>query len=187
MNAHDSSGRRVFIKGNRQVEIVERNIRSFWEKVEKSDGCWTWKAWKDKAGYGKIQVGKTYFLAHRFSFMLHGGTFPEGKTDVLHSCDNPSCVNPAHLRAGNDEDNSLDKILRGRIASGSRSGARTHPEKWKRGEDHRCSKLDERKVREIRKRRALGLGSLNEMAKEFGVSNATIDHAARGLTWKHIT
>lgn len=67
----------------------------FWPKVEKTDGCWNWRASTFRNGYGQFHnPGST--LAHRFSHELHRGPIPEGLV-IDHLCRNRRCVNPKHL------------------------------------------------------------------------------------------
>jgi len=76
-----------------------------------TSGCWVWGgATTQRGGYGLY--GKT--RAHRFSLTLYEGNSPEGKPYALHSCDNPPCVNPGHLRWGSAQDNTDDMFERGR-------------------------------------------------------------------------
>lgn len=88
--------------------------------------CWPWLGSKDRNGYGQIgrggKRGKTEF-AHRISYELHYGENP-GESRVLHSCDNPSCVNPNHLRLGTQKDNVADMEERSRAKhpDGERNG-----------------------------------------------------------------
>src|SRR3990172_4237019 len=98
------------------------SINSFWAKVNKSDGCWTWTASKRKFGYGafvwadsegRIIQGR----AHRFSYELHHGPIPLGIC-VLHKCDNPACVRPSHLFLGTRADNNFDMLSKGRHVCG---------------------------------------------------------------------
>lgn len=82
----------------------------FWAKVAVSDGCWEWCGHRDKDGYGTLRVGGTQVRAHRFSYELH-----HGHTDLLvrHTCNNPPCVNPAHLLPGTHLENMADRKAAG--------------------------------------------------------------------------
>jgi hypothetical protein len=85
-------------------------MKRFWDKVDKNgpNGCWNWIGFKHKYGYGYFTVGSSKdgtrrkARAHRF---VMGE--PKGKV-VMHTCDNTSCVNPAHLRIGTQTDNMRD-------------------------------------------------------------------------------
>ena len=92
-------------------------IEMFWEKVEKPDDltkCWIWKGAKN-GGYGTFGFKGLFGerRSHRIAYILMHGCIPEGKV-IAHSCDNPSCVNPLHLRACSILENNEDKVLRGR-------------------------------------------------------------------------
>jgi len=75
--------------------------------------CWKWTGYVDRMGYGQIYVLGRLYYAHRFSFWLHVADPPVG-VPILHSCDTPSCVNPAHLRIGNRRENQRDMADRWR-------------------------------------------------------------------------
>jgi len=95
-------------------ELTNKQLSRFWDKVDKKgpEDCWTWTACKNTHGYGGFRVNDRREVAHRVSYRIHHGD-PEG-TNVLHSCDNPQCVNPNHLRAGTKKDNACDMARRGR-------------------------------------------------------------------------
>lgn len=93
--------------------IAER----FWAKVQKTDGCWLWTA-SNTGGrkgyeYGTFRVNGRNVKAHRMAYELHHGVTLQPAECVLHSCDNPPCVNPAHLRIGTRKDNRADFDERG--------------------------------------------------------------------------
>lgn len=187
----------------RKPEIHRMRGRSlvdrFWAKVDRrGEGeCWPWKAFRDGDGYGKIQSERKALGAHRVSWQIHHGSIPVGLS-VLHRCDNPPCVNPAHLFLGTTADNSADCVAKGRQACGLQngahthperrprgdsSGARLHPERFKRGESHYRSKVTAEQVRSIREQWASGVTGM-ELSRRFGIARTTIGHIVAGRSWK---
>lgn len=104
-------------RGHKPMPLAER----FWPKVHKRDGCWLWTASTDSNGYGQSFIGRLdgrvrLEHAHRVAWRLTFGDIPDG-LNVLHRCDVPRCVNPAHLFLGTDRDNIQDAIGKGRWIS----------------------------------------------------------------------
>jgi hypothetical protein len=102
-----------------RVPLSER----FWQKVARGDDheCWLWQASADRHGYGQIIAGAYHtgsqprpLKAHRVAWELTYGPIPDGLW-VLHRCDNPPCVNPAHLFLGTQTDNMRDAATKERI------------------------------------------------------------------------
>lgn len=86
----------------------------FWSKVLKTDTCWLWQRRVNNRGYGcfawiypdKARRSQDIY-AHRAAWILTHGSIPPGR-NVLHRCDTPACVNPAHLFIGSQSDNMRD-------------------------------------------------------------------------------
>ena len=106
---------------------------------------------------------------------------------VCHHCDNPPCVNPAHLFLGTDADNSADKVRKGRqdTARGDRNGSRLYPERLERGSRRWCAKLTEAQIPTIRALHAAGM-SCYAIAKVYAVSDRAISFVVQRQRWKHV-
>jgi hypothetical protein len=88
--------------------------RRFWKKVRAAEsGCWEWTGSQDRKGYGWYSHSGQARRAHRVAHEVLVGPVGDG-LQVLHSCDNPPCINPAHLRAGTPAQNSAEMVERGR-------------------------------------------------------------------------
>lgn len=104
----------------------ERLPERFWRKVEiRETGCWEWTGYTAKTGYGQIRVAGKAVGPHTLTCAAEHGPKPEGKRLAMHSCDNPPCVNPEHLKWGSDADNQADMAAknRGRKATVTHCGA----------------------------------------------------------------
>lgn len=92
----------------------------FWQKVNKSAGCWEWSAGKSREGYGDFWLNGTMVRAHRVSYEWANGPIPVG-LQIDHMCLNEGCVNPDHLRLAT---NALNGQNRRGASSNSTSGIR---------------------------------------------------------------
>lgn len=126
----------------------------FWPKVDRrdEDECWLWNAGLDHAGYGTFMVhtpwGYRPMHAHRMAYLLKHRAVASNKW-ILHSCDEPRCCNPAHLRAGTPLDDANDRRARS-------------------GRFQRTAPLTDRDVREIRRRAETE--TQTALADEFGIA-----------------
>lgn len=152
-----------------EQSVIER----FWKYVDRDSdprGCWLWTGAKFHFGHGAFRgEGSAMIRAHRFSWLLHRGQIPDGLC-VLHTCDNPSCVNPLHLFLGTKTLNSIDCTAKRRQA---------------RGEANANAKFSAETVREIRRLRKAGVMT-KELAQGYSVNRSTIQRIVRKATWKQV-
>jgi hypothetical protein len=93
----------------------------FFQKVcEDGSGCHLWTGARNIWGYGRHKINGKTCAAHRTAWELVNGSVPVGLL-VLHHCDNPRCVNPAHLYVGTQADNMRDMMARGRRPKSERA------------------------------------------------------------------
>lgn len=141
--------------------------------VEIGSGCWEWNGYRGPKGYGKFGLTpSSTVLAHRFAWEQEHGPIPEGMC-VLHRCDNPPCVNPAHLFLGTLGDNNNDMRAKGR---GTDPPRRT-------GEQSPSARLTASQVAEIRGRFHPRVVTQKMLASEFDVSVHTVAAIVQGRLW----
>lgn len=135
----------------------------FWEKVNKSEGCWVWTG-ASRHGYGDFWYQGRHWVANQVSWMWEQGPIPNG-LHVLHHCDTPLCVRPSHLFVGSHSDNMADMARKGRTG--------------------KTAKLTPSDVRLIRAEAAGGT-SQRALARRLGVNQGAIRKVLTGRTWVHV-
>lgn len=147
---------------------------------EPNTGCHLWIGAVNSHGYGKIVVDGGVRASHRISYELSHGPIPTDM-EVCHRCDNPCCVNPAHLFLGTHADNMGDCVNKGRFARPPQPSTECRA----RGERQGSAKLTASQVGQI-----LDLLDAGErqvvIAARFGVGQAEISRIKRGTKWAHI-
>lgn len=154
--------------GTQKEIICVTAFPRFWEKVKlMASGCWEWngaKGGRDKRPTLKMKNHTVY--AHRVSWELNVGPIPYGM-QVLHTCDNPSCVNPKHLFLGSQLDNIADMVCKNR---------------HQRGEEKPRAKLTNAQALKIRS----SVGTLHSIAVIYGISKETVRKIKIRKRWKHV-
>lgn len=163
---------------NKIPQLPSKRIGKLWKKVQMMpSGCWEWHGSNDR-GYGRIFYQGITYTVTRVVYYLYYAIDPE-EFAVCHKCDNPPCVNPLHLFLGTNSENILDMHRKGRHRP-------TGPRNPVKGESHTGAKLKDAQVRDIRSKYATGQYSLNQLAREYGVSKRLILVIKQGKAWKHL-
>jgi hypothetical protein len=132
-------------------------------------GCVEWTGYKNQCGYGRLRHGKGLVYAHRLAWEIANGPILNEDLRVLHRCDNPACIHPAHLFLGTQADNMADMVFKGR---------QNRP----MGERNGYSKLTENIVKRIR----ADSRTLKEIAGEYGVTYNAVSKVKLRKTWSHV-
>lgn len=130
----------------------------------RSEECFEWKFSRTPRGYGKVIVDGCLHYAHRYALFMSSGRHGEV---AAHSCDNPSCINPRHLRWTDVAGNLSDMADRKRSCLGKKN---------------HMTKISEEVVREIRDERKNG-ESQRSISKRHGVSRSQVGRIISGECW----
>lgn len=156
---------------------METPEQRFWRSTYKTLNCWFWIGARERIHgedwYGHFQIAGKTVKTHRFSWSLHYGPIPPGVC-VLHSCDNPQCVNPKHLFLGTRKQNSSDCISRGRHSSN------IFP-----GEKNGRAVLTEQDVHRIRYLYSNGW-SPSRIANILCAPIRAVQNVSSGKRWRHL-
>lgn len=156
----------VHNKGIYRAHANLQDILAHTKRNEKTN-CLEWQLSKDE-GYAKWRVNQKKITVSRLVCELIYGK-PEDGWLALHSCDNPPCLNPDHLRWGTMADNNQDKIDRARL----------------KGERHPRAKYTNAQILEVKKMIASGASTI-EVCEQFGMSKETYFGIKSGRDWQNV-
>ena len=146
--------------------------RSSWQ----SNGCCTIPTSVTKAGlkeYPVVTFNGRSFKTHRVIAELFFRDLKPGEL-IMHSCDNPQCINPAHLTIGTPESNTKDCVLKKRHKPADNTGSKNG-----------MSILNESKVKDIRLLASQGVDN-TRLSLQFGVAEHTVYQVVKRMSWKHV-
>ena len=155
-----------------EVEIASELERR--TTPEPNSGCWLWTGTLNSKGYGVMGAaifGLKKELATRLMWRTHYGD--PGPMHVLHRCDNPACVNPAHLWLGTHLQNMQDKARKGRAPRFC-------------GENSFNSRLTDGQVLEMRRLFDSGEARQIDIAKRFNLTRGQVSLIVRRVRWSHL-
>lgn len=155
-----------------KARSIEKTFEDFWARVDRSGDCWSWRGGHNNHGYGQFCIDNKKVLAHRTAYAYFYG-MPTAGMDLCHRCDNPGCVNPAHLFVGTRRDNMRDASTKGRM---KRPGAN-------KGEKNPRAKVAVSDVPLIRASRAAG-ETLRVIGIRYGISKSQVHSIASGKAWR---
>lgn len=142
---------------------------------EPMTGCllWTGRLQPEGDYPGQISFNNERRLVAHVALELDGRPLLPGQ-EVLHSCDQPSCFEPRHLRGGTHKENIAQRDARGRTARGERHWMKKKPERIARGERHGKVTVSDQLVEIVRAVHSDGVVNMNQLARWFGVGQSTV-------------
>jgi hypothetical protein len=166
------------------LSLTQEQKDRFWSKTipEPNSGCLLWTAGCFGTGYGAFSIKSINYCAHQVAFTISGGIITDDKPHVLHSCNTRQCVNPAHLRAGSQQDNVDDAIRNGNHGL----ALTAYPRIRAKGSQHGLAKLNEDQVRAIRSEHIPWHVTAKQLSSKYGVSVPQIKAILSRKLWRHV-
>ena len=131
-------------------------------------GCWLWNNCRD-GEYPKFWLAPKHVKASHYAWQRANGRSLRPGEQILHHCDTPRCVNPAHLFVGDASANMRDRSLKGRFDI--------------RGTKNGRAIVNEQIADEMRRAYRAGGVSQSDLAQKFGVGQTTVSAIVRGARW----
>jgi hypothetical protein len=146
-------------------EAVACRVTAFWMNVGvgEDDECWEWHGYQED-GYGRFYFQERMVGAHELALTFTTGERRQSHFDTCHSCNNPLCCNPRHLRFDTRQSNVDDAVAAGRVRNGN-------------------TRLTEDEVVKIRERYASGAPQ-TVLARDFSISASMVSQIVHGFRWR---
>ncbi len=167
---------RLYTSGHHQRRFWADAERKFYARIQVQEGplCYPWTGKVDRDGYGHVGYKGRRVQAHRLVWELAKGPLKKGEC-VCHRCDNPRCCRLDHLFVDSVAGNNHDRALKGRSAKTYGIYGTAKP----------LAKLNDDKVREMRRKRANGT-LLIELSREYDIGLTTVRQVVHRQTWRHV-
>lgn len=179
------------------ADLDADTVENFEKRFDRGakDECWEWQGSYIGAGYGSFKIDGKTIGAHRVMARLElDAALPlwpgrHSEYQVLHHCDNPSCVNPNHLYIGNTSDNMQDAHARGENTPGDLPDCTCRDEDAdtvcpmhgdRDGENNPNAALTQEQADEIRERYESEDTSYRDLAGDYPCSSNTVGRIVRG-------
>lgn len=155
--------------GIRKRNMTNEEFQQWFETklVTTSTGCKEWSGCRFLKGYGVVRMNGKNVKAHRIAYELYTQKPITDGMFILHSCNNPPCCNPQHLREGSHQENMNDKLRCGRQP---------------RGETNGNAKLTQEQVIQIKSNP--NKLTQYQLADLYGVKRPCIAKIQRGKIWR---
>jgi hypothetical protein len=139
-------------------------VTLFWSSVDRRgpDECWPWIAYSEE-GYGRFFYEGLMRGAHELALTFTTGEVRAPELDTCHSCNNPPCCNPRHLRFDTRQSNVDDMVAAQRQRKG---------------------RFSDDQIRTMRLRYSNGAAQV-DLARDYGITNGLVSQIVRGLRYAH--
>lgn len=152
------------------MDLIEKFKSKFTEGDKES--CWDWEFGVTAGGYGQMAYKCKKYASHRLSWSYYNDkSIPKGCV-IMHTCDNPKCVNPSHLKLGTQKDNVADMMAKGRFKDYN-----------KKGSNNPQSVVNPDHVIDI----YTSNGTHKAISEKYGYKLSTVANIRIGRGWTHIT
>ncbi len=156
-----------------RLDLFRQHINKDGPTIREELGpCWEWTGTRGRAGYGVFYINGSLQYAHRIAYAAEHGQVGRSRM-ICHKCDNRLCVRVDHLYDGKARSNLIDAYRRKR-----------RQVNVPLGEDHPRHKLTHEQAAEIRDRTKNAPITQQQLAREYGVNQSTIQRLLAGRTWK---